>query len=173
VDPNSLTTDEKCDGNKMFGLNGQSAHPLTEPSGDMYNIGFNLFPTAKYCVIRLPKSSSSREMFKKAKIIATIPSRWTGAMAINHSFGMTERYIVFVEQPYVVSVSRIAQSVLKGDTLKDVLEWRSQEQNRFHVVEKATGKIFKTEFVSSEAFYFMHFVNCYEQNDQVRSFKLI
>jgi len=167
VDCSTLDSNEKCDTNKLFGLNGQSAHPLTDANGDMYNIGFSLFPSAKYSVVKMAKANSSKEMMKKAKIIASIPSQWNGAMAVNHSFGMTQNYIIFIEQPFVVTLSKIAQSVLKGETLKDVLEWRSQEKNRFHIIEKGSGKVVKTEIVAADPFYFMHFVNCFEQDGQV------
>jgi carotenoid cleavage dioxygenase-like enzyme len=49
-----------------------------------------------------------------------------------------------------------------------VLEWRPQEKNRFIIVEKNSGKVLKTEFISAESFYFMHIINCYEENNQVR-----
>lgn len=52
----------------------------------------------------------------------------------------------------------------------DWLEWRPQEKNKFVIVEKSTGKIFKTEFLSAEGFYFMHFANCYEEDNQVINF---
>lgn len=61
----------------------------------------------------------------------------------------------------------IPRNLLIGDTLKDILEWKPQDKNRFVIVEKSTGKVFNTEFLSSESFYFMHIFNCYEENNQV------
>ncbi len=47
------------------------------------------------------------------------------------------------------------------------LEWKPNERCRFFLIEKKTGKVIKTEYVSAEAFFFLHIVNCYEQNNQV------
>lgn len=49
----------------------------------------------------------------------------------------------------------------------DWLEWRPEEKNRFLVFEKSSGKVFKTEFLSAKAFYYMHFANCYEESNQL------
>jgi len=67
----------------------------------------------------------------------------------------------------IVSVGRILSSLVQGGTLKEALEWRPEEKNRFIIVEKATGKIFKTEFLSENSFYFMHAINCYEENNEL------
>lgn len=39
-------------------------------------------------------------------------------------------------------------------------------QNRFHVVDKRTGEVFKTKYYS-EPFFFFHFVNSYEEEDHL------
>jgi hypothetical protein len=44
---------------------------------------------------------------------------------------MSDKYLIYIEQPVTVSVAKIASSLLKGETLKDVLEWRPEEKNRF------------------------------------------
>jgi carotenoid cleavage dioxygenase-like enzyme len=66
-----------------------------------------------------------------------------------------------------VSTKRIATSFVKGDTLKDWLEWKPEDKNRFYLIEKSTGKVFKTEFLTTAAFYYLHFINCYEENNQI------
>lgn len=103
VDGKTLDSCEKYDGNKLFGLNGQSAHPLCDSAtGDMYNSGFSLFPSSKYSIIKMKKANSSKEMLKNVTVLCTIPSRWVGALSINHSFGLTPNYCCYIEQPYVV-----------------------------------------------------------------------
>ena len=163
-----LDTGEKLDTNKLFGLNGASAHPITEEDGTVYNIGFSCMTGLKFNVIRIPsKGFSSKEMMKSSKTIASIPSRWSTGLAYNHSFGITENYIIFIEQPYVVSFSKVAGSVMKGGSaFKDWLEWRPEEKNRFVIIEK-TGKIVKTEYYSNDSFFFLHFINCYEEDNEV------
>ncbi|CAG7732668.1 unnamed protein product, partial [Allacma fusca] len=59
VDTQALgNSPEKYDSNKLFGVNGQSAHPLTDSNGDVWNIGFTFFPGLKYQVVRVPNGKS-------------------------------------------------------------------------------------------------------------------
>lgn len=81
--------------------------------------GFTIGATGiKYHVFKIPYAKSSEEMIKNAKILASVSPRWTGQMGTTHSFGMTENYLMFIEQPYIVSTKRIAASFVRGDTLK-------------------------------------------------------
>lgn len=75
-----------------------------------------------------------------------------------YSFGLTENYIVFIEQPYVVSLNKILSSVLtKGQSFKDWVEWNPEYKNRFYVIDKSSGKVVSNaEFMSDEAFFFVH-----------------
>lgn len=72
----------------------------------------------KYQVVKIPFSKNSEDMLKRGKVIASMSPRWNGQMGTSHSFGMTENYLIFVEQPYTVSAKRIAASLVKGDVLK-------------------------------------------------------
>ncbi len=172
INPSTLATGEKYDSNKCFGVNIDSAHPLTDDSGT-YNMGSTFLTGLKYNVIRMQKASNqtAKEMMKKSKIICSIPSSWSGKglMSYNHqSFTLTKNYIIFIEQPMVMNLKKAAASILKGSpTLNQYLEWRPELKNRFFVIEKETGKIMKTEFHSNEAFFYLHFINAYEENNQV------
>ncbi|CAL8110508.1 unnamed protein product [Orchesella dallaii] len=170
-DSNNLITGDKYDSQRLFGLNGLSAHPLTDENGDMYNIGFSALTGLKFSVIRIPSSDSgksSKEMLKEAKVVCNIASSYgPGCVSYVHSFGMTSKYILFIEQPYVASISAIASALIKGHSVKDWLEWRPNLKNRFHLIHKDTGKLIKTEIISEEPFFFLHIVNCYVENDQM------
>jgi carotenoid cleavage dioxygenase-like enzyme len=54
---------------------------------------------------------------------------------------------------------------VKGYCVKDWVEWRPEDKNRFYVIEKATGKVVKNEYMTAEAFFYMHVINCYEVSD--------
>jgi len=83
-----------------------------------------------------------------------------------HSFAMSANYIIIIEQPSVISLSKILASSVKGYAMKDWVDWRPEEKNRFIICTKS-GKHVKTEFISAESFFFMHVVNCYEVDDQI------
>ena len=160
---------EKCDATKLFGVNSQSAHPLTDPkTGDVWNVGFTLFSGLKYHVFKIPCGKSSKEMLKKSQTIATFSSRWNGSFGAFHSFGMTENFVIFIEQPYVATVAKLCTALVKRTAARDWLEWRGgEEKNRFVIISKTTGKVYKTDFYSKEPFYFIHVINCHEEDRQV------
>lgn len=111
---------------------------------------------------------STKEILKKHKIFATISSQVTSMLSMHHSFGITKNYLVFIEQPYVLNVTKILGGVLtRGQCFFDWLEWRPELRNKFYLIEKETGKVHKTEVVSDEPFMFLHLGNCYEENGHV------
>jgi len=87
IESNSLSTGEKFDTNKYFGVNIACAHPLTDETGATYNIGSSVLTGLKYNVVRIPAPSNphetGKELMKKAKIICSIPSSWTGKIAFH------------------------------------------------------------------------------------------
>ncbi|ODN02421.1 Beta,beta-carotene 9',10'-oxygenase [Orchesella cincta] len=169
----NMTAGHKWDTNRVFGIHCASPHPLTDRNGYTYNIGSSYAPTLKYCFVKIPPTDHTKdpkEVLKKGKVLCTIPSRWNrNIMSYNHSFGLTENYIVFIEQPYVVSLNKILSSVLtKGQSFKDWVEWNPECKNRFYIIDKSSGKVVSNaEFMSEEAFFFVHMINCYEDNGQV------
>lgn len=83
IEPKSLTTGEKFDTNKCFGTNICTAHPLFDEAGAMYNVGSTVITGTKYNIIRVPPPASNanaKDLFKKAQIICSIPSSWTGRL---------------------------------------------------------------------------------------------
>ncbi|CAG7659415.1 unnamed protein product [Allacma fusca] len=168
--PEKLLSSEKHDTYKTFGLNVCSAHPLTDTDGTTYNIGTSVLTGLKYHIVRIPPHKNAKDSLKKSKLIATIPSRWNTLFSYNHSFGMTQNYFIFIEQPFVLNATKLMSFGLsrgQNQCFSEWLEWKPELGNRFYVIEKATGKLIKTEFMSDIPFFFLHYINCYEENGQV------
>lgn len=73
-----------------------------------------------------------------------------------------------MEQPYVLNVTKILGGILtKGQCFMDWLEWRGELRNRFYLIDKQSGKVHKTDFVTQDPFMFTHFINCYEDDGHV------
>jgi carotenoid cleavage dioxygenase-like enzyme len=164
----NLETKTKHDASKLFGLNLLTPHPLTDPiTGETYNIGSAVQVTGtKYSVLRVPRAQSSvREVMKGAEVIASIPSFWTGFLSYNHSFGLTPNYLILIEQPLFISVSKVLGSKMAS---KEWLQWRPEARNHFHIIEKRSGRVlFKgLHLVSSAPFFFLHIINCFESPDE-------
>lgn len=81
---------------------------------------------------------------------------------------MTKNYIIFIEQPFIINVAKfLSYGLFRNEALSHWLEWHPNHMNRFYIVEKETGKLIKTEILSSSPFFFLHVINCYEDNNQI------
>ena len=62
---------------------------------------------------------------------------------------------------------KLAASKIKGSTFYECLDWCPKEKNLFHIVSKETGKplLPKFKLISSDSFFFLNFINCYEDKD--------
>ncbi|WEX74369.1 carotenoid oxygenase family protein [Sinorhizobium numidicum] len=82
--------------------------------------------------------------------------------AYMHSFAMTERYLVLVEFPLVVSPLRL---LLSGEPFIRNYRWEPQRGLRFQIVEKDSGRRIAT--AESDAAFAFHHVNAYERGDEL------
>lgn len=171
ISPGSLKPRERYDASKTFGMEIMSAHPLTDEDGAVYNIGVSFKTGLKYNIVKITPSSTSpvKDSIKKAKVVASIPCSSNTHISYMHSFGLTKNYIICIEQPYGISVSKVlAASMKKHEQCQlDWMDWREGVRNRFILVHKQTGKVIKTDFYSATPFFFFHVINCYEENDQI------
>ncbi|CAG7726279.1 unnamed protein product [Allacma fusca] len=172
IHPEDLSSGTKFDANK-FGMMCLTPHPLIDYDGTMYNTGAAISATGtKQKIFKIPgvkPGETFKDNIKKLKVIATLPSSRVTFSNFHHSFGMSENYIVLVEQPYVVNAKKMLGWMFSGGSAKldDFTEWHSAEINSFVIVEKSTGKIHKRKIESSESFFFLHAINCYEENNQL------
>ncbi|CAG0883383.1 unnamed protein product [Cyprideis torosa] len=168
IDPKTLDTKDKVDYHKAVSVNLASSHPLSSKDGFVYNLGSSFISSIKYHIIQIPPAGKKgADMLKGAKIHCSIPSRWHGLFSYYHSFGMTESYFVFIEQPFVIHSTSLITSQIKGSTFRDSMEWRPQEMNKFIVIDKETGKQVKIDYFSNEPFFLFHHINTFESGDQL------
>jgi beta,beta-carotene 9',10'-dioxygenase len=80
--------------------------------------------------------------------------------AYMHSFAMTERYLVLVEFPLVVSALDLKFS---GKPFIQNYRWQPERGLRFHVVDKDSGR--KVATASGDAAFAFHHVNAFEDHD--------
>ena len=64
----------------------------------------------------------------KMTILATIPSSWKVNFSYYHSFGMSENYLVFIEQPMMVNSMKLIASQIKGKCMHECMTWNPEEQ---------------------------------------------
>ncbi|PRD31729.1 UNVERIFIED_CONTAM: Beta,beta-carotene 15,15'-dioxygenase [Trichonephila clavipes] len=104
--------------------------------------------------------------FERASILTSISSTHKTCFSYYHSFGLTENYILFLEQPLLVNTVRMAASGIKGYSLKDCFDWNPSQKTRFHLIDRVSGHEIKTKY-QSDAFFFFHHINTYEEDGHV------
>ncbi|RZF43304.1 hypothetical protein LSTR_LSTR001565 [Laodelphax striatellus] len=168
VDVRNLETLDKIDLLESTGVHLSSSHFTTDRKGDSYTIGTSL-PVGKYHVIKVPKCETgmAEDALKKMSVIATISPGWGESICFYHSFGMSENYIVLIEQPFIYNMLKLLSVHVKKRCLRECLNWCPERTNRFFVIHKGTGDVIPVNFRSREPFFLLHHINCYEEDNQL------
>jgi carotenoid cleavage dioxygenase-like enzyme len=131
-----------------------TAHPhLDRATRGMLNYAAKLGPRTSYRFFLLRPESS------KPEVIASKRVREPGYM---HSFGLSERWLVLAEFPFVVSPPRLAFS---GRPYIENYRWKPELGTRFHLFDRGTGE-HRGPF-ETEARFGFHHVNSYDDGDEV------
>jgi carotenoid cleavage dioxygenase-like enzyme len=116
------------------------------------NANVNLVKLGERFFLLRPDSS-------KPEVVASKPVREPAYM---HSFGLTERWLVLAEFPYVVNPLSLA---VGGRPYIENYRWKPELGTRFHLFDRATGES-AGPFVAEPRFGFHH-VNSYDDDGQV------
>jgi carotenoid cleavage dioxygenase-like enzyme len=131
-----------------------TAHPhLDRASGGMLNYAAKLGPRNRYRFFLVPPGET------KPKVIAELPVREPAYM---HSFGLTERWLVLAEFPFVVNPISIP---LSGRPYIENYRWKPELGTRITLIDRDTGEA--TGPFETDAFFCFHHVNAYEENGSV------
>ncbi|XP_069598640.1 carotenoid-cleaving dioxygenase, mitochondrial-like [Ranitomeya imitator] len=163
VDLATLGTAGKVDLSKYIAVNGATAHPHYDPDGTAYNMGNSYGKQGTfYNIIKVPaQESEDEDALYGAKVICSIPASDNFHPSYYHSFGMTENYIVFIEQPIKINVLKIRMSNMTGSPIIDCFSWDPRYDTIFHVANKHTGELHSSKF-HAQAFAMFHQINAYE-----------
>ncbi|XP_067132108.1 carotenoid-cleaving dioxygenase, mitochondrial-like [Centruroides vittatus] len=167
IDVKTLETLDKVDLSKFVSVFMATAHAHYSSDGAVYNVGSGSvggYPT--YNVLKFPAKENDKDMFREASIICSIPSRYRFSMGYHHSFGMTENYVILVEQPYMFSFFEMLTIKITNKSALDCVHYYPNEMTYFYIVNAKTGEILPTKY-TSKAFLFFHQINAYEENGHV------
>ncbi len=136
-----------------------TAHPhLDRASGGMLNYAAKLGARSSYRFFALEPPRGA-ERVCKPRVIASLPVKQPAYM---HSFGLTERWLVLAEFPFVVNPLALA---LSGRPYIENYRWRPELGTRFTLVDRLTGEA-HGGFETDPCFAFHH-VNAYDDGDEV------
>jgi all-trans-8'-apo-beta-carotenal 15,15'-oxygenase len=153
IDPDSLETLGTTDfGGKLGFLGAFSAHPKWDPeTGDMYNFGLDLLPTPRIRTYRVDPAGKLHQL-------ATVPML---DLPWNHDFALTQRYMVFVLDPILPNIGKLA---LATHSFVDSLEFKHAKGTRFLLIPKRGGR---PRIIEHEALLHIHVTNAYDDGDDV------
>lgn len=172
IDPVTLETVGRINYRNHIALNLATAHPHYDGEGNTYNMGTAImsFGLPKYIIFKVPADASDKEhkkpALRKVQQVCSIPFRSTLFPSYFHSFGMTEDYIVFVEQPFKLDIVRLATAYFRGVNWGSCLKFDKDDTTLFHLINRKTGKAVSTRFYG-DAMVVFHHINAYEADGHV------
>ncbi|WP_040795213.1 carotenoid oxygenase family protein [Nocardia higoensis] len=139
-------------GGRLGFLGAFSAHPKWDPvTGELFNFGLDLLPTPRIRTFRIDRS-------KRLRRLATVPML---DLPWNHDFALTSRYMVFVLDPILPNITKLA---LAAGSFIDALEFRKEKGTRFLLVPRKGGR---PRVIEHEALLHMHLTNAYDDGQDV------
>jgi beta,beta-carotene 9',10'-dioxygenase len=130
-----------------------TAHPHFDPERhEFVNFAAKLGPRSTYRFYGQRSRSEQR-------IIAKTGVAQPGYI---HSFGLTPRYLILAEGPFVVDPLRLA---LSGRPYIENYRWKPERGGRFLVFERDSGRLRGT--YETDAFFTFHHINAFERGNEV------
>ncbi|XP_062297682.1 beta,beta-carotene 15,15'-dioxygenase isoform X2 [Scomber scombrus] len=171
IDPVTLETQDKVDYMKFLPVNLACSHPHYDKEGNAYNIGTSIAEKGKtkYMVFKVPAASEKSKnvpALKNVEVISTIPCRSLLTPSFYHSFGMTDNYLVFIEQPFKLDIIKMATAYMRGVNWASCMKFCPEENTLIHLIDRKTGKEVETKYYTG-AMIVYHHVNAFEDNGHV------
>jgi beta,beta-carotene 9',10'-dioxygenase len=131
-----------------------TAHPhLDRASRAMLNYAAKLGPRNRYRFFHVPPDQGG------PRVIAELPVKKPAYM---HSFGLTERWLVLAEFPFVVNPVSIP---LSGRPYIENYRWKPELGTKITLIDRSSGEA--TGPFETDAFFCFHHANAYEENGSV------
>jgi carotenoid isomerooxygenase len=165
--PKTLETLRTVDLNKSLGILTNASHPHYDDHGNMISIGIMVGSRGPEYIIRKTEVGRDSADFDKLQVLASVRTRWALNPGYMHSFAVTDRFFVLIEQPLSVNVAKLAVGSFRGTPMIDCLRWRGSRSTLFHVVDRITGEELSGVRYKSKAFFYLHTINAYEDQGHV------
>lgn len=95
------------------------------------------------------ETEKKKSRFKHLEVLCSIHSRSLLHPSYYHSFGITENYIVFVEQPFKLDMVKLATAYMRGVSWASCLVYNNEEKVFFLMLSNGSGQasLFHTALV--------------------------
>ncbi|KAJ3580598.1 hypothetical protein NHX12_034348 [Muraenolepis orangiensis] len=170
IDPLTLDTLSRVNYRNHIALNLATAHPHYDEEGNTYNMGTAVLGWSKphYVIFKVPANTSGAEpaLQRLQKVCSLAPCGSSLSPGYFHSFGMTQRYLVFLEQPFRLDLLRLASAYLRGENWGECLRFHKDALTVFRLVDRHTGKEVAQRFYGDPMVVFHH-INAYEEGNHL------
>ncbi|XP_018410905.1 PREDICTED: beta,beta-carotene 15,15'-dioxygenase [Nanorana parkeri] len=170
IDPQTLDTLDKVDYMKYVTVNLATSHPHYDNAGNTINMGTSIGDKGKtkYMLFKVPPvaADNKKSPLKNAEVLCSIPAHHLLSPSYYHSFGMTENYIIFIEQPLKLDILKLATAYFRGVNWGSCIIFNKDEKTWFHIIDKRTKKPVAEKFYA-DALVVYHHINAYEEDGHV------
>ena len=175
LDPQTLDILERVDVTKALpSATTTIAHPhlddLYEP-GSWITMGMNMssgWPHHEFIVHKLVENETGTDKLQEhSRVLASIPSSHKHKrkpLSYAHSFGLTEHYVVFLEQSLIVDFEKYFVNLVKNKPFDACMVMEPATITRIHLIERKSGRVLKCRLHTDPLFCFHH-INAYETPD--------
>lgn len=148
-----------------------TAHPHYDAAGNVFNMGTSIVDKGKtkYVMFRIPaevpeaKGKGKQSPLTQAEVFCSMPSRSLLSPSYYHSFGITENYLVFLEQPFKLDILKMATAYLRGVSWASCMAFHPEDKTYIHIIDQRTRKPVPIKFYT-DALVVFHHVNAYEED---------
>ncbi|XP_012860604.1 beta,beta-carotene 15,15'-dioxygenase [Echinops telfairi] len=170
INPQTLDTLEKVDYRQYVAVNLATSHPHYDAAGNVLNMGTSIVDKGKtkYVLFRIPSTvpedkKKGASCLKHTEVFCSIPSRSLLSPSYYHSFGLTENYIIFLEQPFKLDILKMATAYIRGVSWASCLSFHKDDKTHIHIIDQRTRKPVVTKYYTDPMVVFHH-VNAYEED---------
>jgi carlactone synthase / all-trans-10'-apo-beta-carotenal 13,14-cleaving dioxygenase len=136
----------------------QTAHPVPDGTGGWINVGTTIGSiSGSYNVYRFGHVPGRPEL---RELIASIPASSPLQPCWQHSFAVTDRHIILIEQPAPYDLP--AMLGITSQPKYACIQWLPNEPNRIHIIDRSTNT-FTTK--TAPSFFFFHIAGAADADD--------
>ncbi|XP_018594383.1 beta,beta-carotene 15,15'-dioxygenase [Scleropages formosus] len=172
IDPETLETQDKVDYQKYLAVNLVTSHPHYDKEGNSYNIGTKIAEKGKtkYTIFKVPPIAKDvpkgTPALKNLEVLCSVPCRSLLTPSYYHSFGMTDNYIIFIEQPLKLDILKMATAYMRHTNWASCLKYNPEDDTLIHLIDRKTQKPVETRYYT-DAMVVYHHVNAFEEDGHI------
>ncbi|KAL4630262.1 beta,beta-carotene 15,15'-dioxygenase-like [Arapaima gigas] len=181
IDPETLETQDKVDYLKYLAVNLVTSHPHYDREGNSYNVGTKIAEKGKtkYTIFKVPATAKDQTSkclspdvpqgtpaLKNLEVLCSVPCRSLLTPSYYHSFGMTDNYIIFIEQPLKLDILKMATAYMRHVNWASCLKFHPEDDTVIHLIDRRIQKPVETRYYT-DAMVVYHHVNAFEDEGHV------